>query len=51
MPHPRLDWKEADFQFNFKLTLTIVLYVGVPTMGGTVGKDHRQQSFQWRLEW
>ena len=38
MPQPRLDWTEAEFEFNFKLTLEMVLYVGVPTMGGIVGK-------------
>ena len=38
MLQPRLDWKEAEFEFNFKLTLEMVLYVGVPTMGGIVGK-------------
>ena len=37
MSHPRFDWTEADFEFNFKLTLAMVLYVGVPTMGGIVG--------------
>ena len=38
MTHPRLDWTEAEFEFNFKLTSEMVLYVGVPTMGGIVGK-------------
>ena len=38
MPKPRLDWTEAEFEFNFKFTSTMVLYVGVPTMGGIVGK-------------
>ena len=39
LPQPRLDWTEAEFEFNFKLTLAIMLfYVGVPTMGGIVGK-------------
>ena len=38
MPQPRLDWTEAEFEFNFKLTSAMVLYVGVPTMGGIVGK-------------
>ena len=35
---PRLDWTEVEFQFNFKLTSEMVLYVGVPTIGGIVGK-------------
>ena len=34
---PRLDWTEAAFELSFKLTLAMVLYVGVPTMGGIVG--------------
>ena len=34
---PRLDWTEAEFELSFKLTLAMVLYVGVPTMGGIVG--------------
>ena len=38
VPQPRLDWTEAEFEFNFKLTSAMVLYVGVPTMGGIVGK-------------
>ena len=38
MPQPRLDWTEAEFEFNFKLTSAMVLYVGVPTMGRIVGK-------------
>ena len=38
MPQPRLDWTEAEFESNFKLTTAMVLYVGVPTMGGIVGK-------------
>ena len=38
MPHLRLDWTEAEFEFNFKLTSAVVLYVGVPTMGRIVGK-------------
>ena len=38
MPHKRLDWTEAEFEFNFKLTSAMVLYVGVRTMGGIVGK-------------
>ena len=36
MPQPRFDWKEAEFEFNFKLTSAMVLYVGVPMMGGIV---------------
>ena len=38
MPQPRLDWIEAEFEFNFKLTPAMVLYVGLPTIGGIVGK-------------
>ena len=34
---PRLDWTEAVFELSFKLTSVMVLYVGVPTMGGIVG--------------
>ena len=37
MTQPRLDWTEAEFEFSFKLTSAMVLYVGVPTMGGIVG--------------
>ena len=37
MPQSRLDWTEAEFDFSFKLTSAIVLYVGVPTMGEIVG--------------
>ena len=37
VPQPRLDWIEAAFELSFKLTLAMVLYVGVPTMGGIVG--------------
>ena len=37
MPQPRLDWIEAEFEFSFKLTSAMVLYVGVPTMKGIVG--------------
>ena len=37
VPQPRLYWTEAEFEFNFKLTSAMVLYVGVPTMGGIVG--------------
>ena len=38
MPQPRLDWTEAEFEFNFKLTSAMVLYVGLLTIGGIVGK-------------
>ena len=38
VPQPRLDWTEAEFEFNFKLTSAMVLYVGVPTMGRIIGK-------------
>ena len=37
VPQPRLDWTEATFELSFKLTSAMVLYVGVPTMGGVVG--------------
>ena len=37
VPQPRLDWTEAVFELSFKLTSEMVLYVGVPTMGGIVG--------------
>ena len=37
MPQPRFDWMEAAFELSFKLTSAMVLYVGVPTMGGIVG--------------
>ena len=37
VPQPRLDWTEAAFDLSFKLTLAMVLYVGVPTIGGIVG--------------
>ena len=37
MPQPRFDWKEAAFELRLKLTLAMVFYVGVPTMGGIVG--------------
>ena len=37
VPQPRLDWTEAVFELSFKLTSAMVLYVGVPTMGGIVG--------------
>ena len=38
MKQPRLDWTEAEFEFNFKLTSAMVLYVGFPTIGRIVGK-------------
>ena len=38
MPQPRLDWTEAEFEFNFKLISAMVLYVGVPAMGAIIGK-------------
>ena len=34
-----MDWAEAKFDFNFKLTSAVVLYVGVPTMGRIVGNE------------
>ena len=34
---PRLNWTEAAFELSFNLTSAMVLYVGVPTMGGIVG--------------
>ena len=34
---PRLGWTEAAFELSFKLNLAMVLYVGVPMMGGIVG--------------
>ena len=37
MPQPRLGLTEAEFEFSFKLTLAMVLYVGVPTIGGIFG--------------
>ena len=37
MPQPRLDWTKAEFEFSFKMTSAMVVYVGVPTMGGVVG--------------
>ena len=36
VPQPRLDWTEAEFEFSFKLTSELVLYVGVPTMVGII---------------
>ena len=38
MPQSRLDCTEADFDFNFKLSLAMVLYIGFSTMGRIVGK-------------
>ena len=38
VPQPRLDWTEAEFGFNLKLALAMVLYVEFPTMVGIVGK-------------
>ena len=38
VPQPRLEWTEEEFEFNFKLTSAMVLYVGVSTMGGIIGK-------------
>ena len=38
VPHPSLDWTEAEFEFNFKLTSAMVLYVGVPTMSAIIDK-------------
>ena len=37
-PQPRLDWTEAQFEFNFKLTSAMVLYVGFPTTGAIFRK-------------
>ena len=37
VPQPRLDWTEATFELSFKWTSAMVLYVGVPTMGGIIG--------------
>ena len=37
VPQSRLDWTEAAFELSFKLTSAMVLYVGVPTMGGIIG--------------
>ena len=37
VPQPRFDWTEAAFELSFKLTSEMVLYFGVPTMGGIVG--------------
>ena len=40
MPQPRLDWIEAEFEFNFKLTSAMVLYIGVPTMRRIIGEGN-----------
>ena len=40
VPQPRLDWTEAAFELSFKLNSAMVLYVGVPTMGGIVGNGN-----------
>ena len=37
VPQLKFDWTEAAFELSFKLTVAMVLYVGVPTMGGIVG--------------
>ena len=37
VPQPRFDWTEVAFELSIKLTSAMVLYVGVPTMGGIVG--------------
>ena len=37
VPQPKFDLTEAAFELSFKLTSAMVLYVGVPTMGGIVG--------------
>ena len=39
VPYPRLDWKEGEFEFNFKFTSVMVLYIGVNTMGGIFGLE------------
>ena len=51
MPQPRLDLTEAEFELSFKFTLAMVLYVGVPKMGGIVGNGNRPRSCRWWLEW
>ena len=45
VPQPRLDWTEAAFEFNFKWTSAMVLYVGAPTIGGIVGKGNPSKIF------
>ena len=37
LPQPRFYWTDAAFELSFKLTLAMLLYIGVPTMGGIVG--------------
>ena len=37
VPQPRFDWTDSAFELSFKLTSAMVLYIGVPTMGGIVG--------------
>ena len=37
VPQTRFDWTEAAFELSYNLTSAMVLYVGVPTMGGIVG--------------
>ena len=37
VPQPRFDCTKAAFELSFKLISAMVLYVGVPTMGGIVG--------------
>ena len=44
VPQPRLDSTEAAFELSFKLTLEMVLYVGVPMMGGIVGNENHPRS-------
>ena len=44
-PQPRLDWTEAAFELSLKLTSAMVLYVGVPTMGGIVGNVKQSTIF------
>ena len=36
VPQPSLDLKDAEFEFRFKLTSAMVLYVRFPKMGGIV---------------
>ena len=45
MQQPRLDCTEAEFEFNFKLTSSMVLYVGLPKMGWIVGKGKPSMIF------
>ena len=39
MLQPRMDLTEEEFEFSFKLTSVMVLYVEVPKMGGIVGNE------------